>query len=226
MAQAHDHWPLSRMRTIWGVPSFVIFCYVFLCYTGYRILWLSPNDTFVRMFHSVSNVKRESFRLWKVFCVWKWQIPLCLVASFPSIALPVYPKMALLPNEYYILVTCPEVVTISDNQCSCSISPPGGGISQNIQQNITNEGLPQSVTRTPWSWSMWSNSARLNWWSYLIEAELRFIQSGPDRRILDLYPSDRPSAEKVLWGRFHKGRSQRKVEGSQEIPQICRQTEL
>ena len=86
-------------------------------YTGYRISWLSPNDTFVCMFHPFPMWK-ESFRLWKVFCVWKCQIPLCRVASFPSVASPVYPKMALLPNDYYHLVTCPEVVTISDNQCS------------------------------------------------------------------------------------------------------------
>ena len=26
--------------------------------------------------------------------------------------------MAVLPNDYYILVTCPEIVTISDNQCN------------------------------------------------------------------------------------------------------------
>ena len=85
-------------------------------HTGYRILWLSPNDTFVCIFHQFPTWK-ESFRLWKVFCVWKCQIPLCRVASFPSVALPVYPKIALLPNDYYDLVTCPEVVTISDNQC-------------------------------------------------------------------------------------------------------------
>ena len=40
-----------------------------------------------------------------------------VVSPVFSVALPVYPKMALLPNDYYDLVTCPEVVTISDNQC-------------------------------------------------------------------------------------------------------------
>ena len=26
--------------------------------------------------------------------------------------------MAVLPKDFYILVTCPEIVTISDNQCN------------------------------------------------------------------------------------------------------------
>ena len=80
------------------------------------VIWLSPNDTFVCMFRKFPTWK-DSFRLWKVFCVWKCQIPLCRVASFPSVAMPVYPIMALLPNDYNHLVTCPEVVSISDNQC-------------------------------------------------------------------------------------------------------------
>ena len=94
------------------------------CFSGYfsalavhkGVHWLSDtNDTFVGMFHQFPTWK-ESFRLWKC------QIPLCRVASFPSVTSPVCPKMALLPNDYYHLVTCPKVVTISDNQCTYYIT--------------------------------------------------------------------------------------------------------
>ena len=68
----------------------------------------------------ISFQREKSFWLWKVFCVWKCQVPLCRVASFPSVASPVYQKISLLPNDYYHLVTCLLVVTISDNQCTIS----------------------------------------------------------------------------------------------------------
>ena len=58
----------------------------------------------------------------KVVLCMKMPYSLCRVASFPSVASPVYPKIALLPNDYYHLVTCTEVVTISDNQCAYNIA--------------------------------------------------------------------------------------------------------
>ena len=70
---------------------------------------------FLRNFTSVSY-RGVSYKGYGVY-----QIPLCHVTSFPSVVFPVYPKMALLPKDYYHLVT-PEVVTISDKQCSAEKS--------------------------------------------------------------------------------------------------------
>ena len=64
--------------------------------------------------------------------------------------------MALLPNDYYHLVTCPEVVTISDNQC------------------IVNESHQpcETMTKSRWRFStVWKSLKYVNGWEEEIEGD-------------------------------------------------------
>ena len=59
--------------------------------------------------------------------------------------------MALVPNDYYILVNCPEVVTISDNQCNYSMSEGGatGGTLPPQLQHVIYSSKPDTYIVAP-----------------------------------------------------------------------------